>query len=75
MIVSVSVPATVVSVIPAPAAMVNVSEIESATILDCPDIAIVSNALPPARPQLKLPEPSVLSACPAEPSAAGSAHI
>ena len=74
-IVIVSVLAFVVKVIPVPAASVNVSDELSATTLDCPEIAIVSNAFPPANPQLKLPEPSVLSAYPAVPSAVGSTHI
>ena len=61
-IVSVSVPGVVVSVIPVPAANVNVSVVESASIFVCPETAILSNAFPPAVPQLKFPEPSVLSA-------------
>ena len=63
------------SVIPVPAASVNVSDELSATTLDCPAIAIVSKALPPARPQLKFPEPSVLRAYPAVPSESGNTHI
>ncbi len=71
----VSVLALVVNAIPAPAARVKVSAVVSATTLDCPDIAIVLNALSPASPQLKFPEPSVLRAYPAVPSASGKTHI
>ena len=42
-IVSVSVPASVVNSIPEPAATVNVSDVPSATMSDCPETVIVSN--------------------------------
>ena len=71
----VSVPGVVVIPIPVPAASVSVSAVLSATTSDCPDTAIVLNALSPASPQLKLPEPSVLSANPAVPSESGRTHI
>jgi len=45
--VTVSEPAAVVNTIPAPAANVNVSAVESATTFDCPLTAIVPNALAP----------------------------
>ena len=72
-IVIVSELAFVVSVIPVPPTSVNVSVEESATTLLCPDIAIVlklSEALPPPEIVEKdnVPLPSVVSACPLEPS-------
>ena len=74
-IVIVSVLALVVIVVPVPATNVNVSSTPSATTSDCPDTEIVLNTFPPAVPQLKFPEPSVLSAVPFEPSAEGNTHI
>ena len=74
-IVIVSVPGVVVIAIPVPAASVNVSAVLSATTLVCPDTAIVLNALSPASPQLKFPEPSVLRAYPAVPSPSGNTQI
>ena len=64
-----------VIVVPVPATSVNVSATPSATTSDCPDTDIVLNTSPPASPQVKFPEPSVLSAVPLEPSAAGNTHI
>ena len=74
-IVIVSLLAFVVIAIPVPAARVNVSAVVSATTSDWPDTEIVLNALSPASPQLKLPEPSVLRAYPAVPSESGNTQI
>ena len=63
-IVIVSVPALLVSVMFEPATNVNVSLLESASTLLCPEIAIRPNALPPADIELndKLPDQSVTKA-------------
>ena len=71
----VSEPAAVVIASPVPPTNVNVSDELSATTSDCPDTEIVSKALPPARPQLNVPEPSVFNAYPEVPSAAGNTQI
>jgi hypothetical protein len=73
--VTVSVVALVVSVIPVPAANVSVSVLLSATTLLCPATAIVWNVFPFADAHDSVPLPLVDSSCPLVPSADGSVYV
>jgi hypothetical protein len=70
-IVSVSVLAFVVSVIPVPAAIVSVSIWVSATMEDCPDTAMVSKLFAARVVHERPPAAFVASTCPLVPSAEG----